>query len=298
MPWQNMSLNTYQKATIRSYQARAHDCIRTYINARKIATLQKEALWYSFQSGGKSLRACLVYSCGSSLGLSLNQLDPLATAIELAHTYSLLHDDLPCMDDDNFRRHRPSHHKAYPQAASILTGDALQAEAISILARTKVVPEQKKISIIQFFSQTLGSEKLIQGQWLDLFSIPNSLEDVQHIHLRKTADLFSFALGATFILKSSQPQSLEIGSQLGQLLGLAFQVQDDLLDHQANFKQLGKLVSSDSKNGRQKGVLAFINEKQAQELLYDLKDRLYNQLACEDLQDSLLALLIFGKILN
>ena len=183
----SLTLNCYDIGQMKLFRARTMSLIEKYLTEKQLCSEQKRALCYTLRSGGKSLRATLAYVLAHSLGIHINQVDSIALATELAHSYSLIHDDLPCMDDDNFRRHRPSHHKAFDQAASVLTGDALQAEAFYVISHCNRISTSHKVFCLQQLSKTLSSEHLIQGQWQDLFDRPQTFSDLKLIHQRKPA---------------------------------------------------------------------------------------------------------------
>ena len=272
--------------------------IKQHIQTLNLSKTQYQALTYSFQSGGKCLRAILGYFCAHSLKLPLPLIDSIAVAVEMTHTYTLIHDDLPAMDDDSFRRHRPSHHKVFPEAASILTGDALQAEAFKVLSKCYNLTNSQKLYTIEKLSNAIGSDCLIKGQWNDLFTEPSNLEQATLIHLRKTGDLFSFVMQSVgFIKRPDKDNTLFF--DIGQLLGLCFQIQDDILDFQSDFKALGKLSSSDKKNQKiNKGIMAFLPYQDALDLLSQKKNLLHTLLNEAELGNTLLEKLIFGKILT
>lgn len=279
------------------YKSRVLGHFEKLLQTKALEKKQAQALSYTLKSGGKSLRANLCYFTAQSLGLRLTQVDDIALATELAHTYSLIHDDLPSMDDDSFRRHRPSHHKAFNEAASILTGDALQAEAFYVLSHSKELNNSQKVHALKELSRTLSSEHLIQGQWKDLFTPPATCREVEFIHLRKTGDLFSFVLTSTAFLKYGEKYQ-DLFYQLGQQLGLAFQIQDDIFDAQGNFATLGKLSSSDNKHGEQKGVTQFLTIDKAEEKIQNIKKSLSTTIEFLGMENTLLPKLIFGKILT
>lgn len=288
----------FERRFAQQLQKRVSCNLKGHFESLSLSTEQHRALTYSFQSGGKSLRALLAYFCAQSLQLHSTLADSVAVAVEMAHTYTLIHDDLPAMDDDSFRRHRPSHHKVFPEAASILTGDALQAEAFKVLSKCRKLTSCQKLYSIEKLSEALGSDCLIKGQWNDLFAQPNNLNQAQAIHLRKTGDLFSFVLQAVGFIKCSKKDEKTF-FEIGQLLGLCFQIQDDLLDFKADFKALGKLESSDSRDDKiDKGVMAFLTYDKACDLLKEKKSGLYALLKKSKLENTLLEKLIFGKILT
>jgi len=206
---------------------------------------------YSTLGGGKRLRPALVYLTGESLGAPLVDLDSAAAAVELIHVYSLVHDDLPAMDDDDLRRGRPTCHRAYDEATAILVGDALQALAFSVLADDSIgnIDAARRLSMIRTLAQAAGTAGMAGGQAVDLAAVGRSLtlEAVENMHRRKTGALIkgSVLLGAigAGIDSGGDFQALEL---FGDEIGLAFQIQDDILDVEGDVAVLGKTTGADA----------------------------------------------------
>lgn len=209
-----------------------------------------QAMKYGLLLGGKRARPFLVYAVGSMLGQSLDQLDTPASAIECIHAYSLIHDDLPAMDDDELRRGKPTCHIKFDEATAILTGDALQTLAFTILADGPLAPnaESQRIKMVSVLAQSSGAQGMCIGQCLDL-SAENkavSLEQLEEIHRNKTGALILGAvrLGAL----AAGEKGLAVMPALdryAKAIGLAFQVQDDILDVVSDTETLGKPQGSD-----------------------------------------------------
>jgi len=215
----------------------------------------KTAIEYVVLSGGKRLRPLLTYLCGEALQIPRNVLDPLACAIELIHCYSLVHDDLPAMDNDDFRRGRPSCHRAFNEATAILVGDGLQTLAIECLA-TELPPHLESarvVNIIRILTHAAGPFGMISGQSLDLSMLSEknvSEAMLKHIHQLKTGDLFS-AIIDMVLATTDEPESVMLALRtFAKHLGLAFQMQDDYLAHVAPPEALGKTKHSDQQNGK------------------------------------------------
>jgi farnesyl diphosphate synthase len=193
----------------------------------------KNAIQYALLNYGKAIRPLLVYGTGLLVGSHRTTLDNPATAVECLHVYSLIHDDLPAMDNDDHRRGKPSCHKAFGEAIAILAGDALQAWAFELLCNTPNISAQQCLTMIKTFSIASGLQGMVGGQALEfsLPDVPHTLAIIEDIHQRKTAALIqaSVELGALTAsdLSSEQYQCLQ---QFGYHLGLAYQIQDDLLD--------------------------------------------------------------------
>jgi len=209
-----------------------------------------EAMRYSALGGGKRLRPTLVYTAGVALGGPLEMLDDPAAAVELIHVYSLIHDDLPAMDDDDLRRGRPSCHKAFDEATAILAGDALQAVAFDLLAgRADQSPAEAfcRLAMVRLLSAGIGVAGMAGGQAIDLESVGHRLDlaALQRMHRLKTGALIetSLLLGAAAagVLSGPKWQALH---EYGAAIGLAFQIQDDILDVTGTTAEIGKVAGA------------------------------------------------------
>lgn len=213
----------------------------------KVPTKLTDAIKYATLNNGKRLRPALLYAIGEALEIPLVQLDRSACAIELIHSYSLVHDDLPAMDDDDLRRGQPTCHIQFDEATAILTGDAQQTLAFQVLSHDETVSDHHKIKLIQLLSQASGVSGMIGGQMIDMQSEGQQLDlpQLKTLHSMKTGALIRTALmmGA---VQSERFASLQSDlSSLGDKIGLAFQVQDDILDIEADTDTLGKPQGSD-----------------------------------------------------
>ena len=209
----------------------------------------KQATHYSVLNGGKRLRPFLVYATGKMLGANKRDLDVLAAAIECIHSYSLVHDDLPAMDDDDLRRGRPTCHIVYGEAHAILAGDALQTLAFDLIANHSFnVPAQQQLKMIAALAKASGIEGMVGGQALDIAATDKlvNLAELERIHKLKTGALLNCAitLGALCAADTNHQTLLQL-KQFGDAIGLAFQVQDDILDIEGDTQVLGKPQGSD-----------------------------------------------------
>lgn len=206
-----------------------------------------QAMRYSVFAGGKRLRPILTLAAAEACGGDEKNSLPPACAVEVMHTYSLVHDDLPCMDDDDLRRGRPTSHKVYGESMAILTGDALLTEAFTILAQTPQTKRYPLKDIILEFSVCGGSRKLIGGQVLDLKGEGQDLTKAQliRIHENKTAALLTTSLRLGGMTANATPRQLAALTDFGYNLGLAFQVIDDILDVTQSTEKLGKTAGKD-----------------------------------------------------
>ena len=233
------------------YQARVNAALDRWIPAQTVApeTLH-EAMRYSVFAGGKRVRPVLVYTSGEAFNAAPAALDACACAVEMVHTYSLIHDDLPAMDDDDLRRGRPTCHKAYGEATAILAGDALQALAFQVLAQDSAitVSAAQRLRMIGILAQAAGPQGMAGGQTIDLEAENRTLnlEELQTMHACKTGALIraSVELGALCATPVDE-QRFDRVSRYAECIGLAFQIQDDVLDIEGDTETLGKPQGSD-----------------------------------------------------
>ena len=210
------------------------------------------AIRYSVTGGGKRIRPAMVYAAGEAMGVSTDLLDIPACAVEMIHAYSLIHDDLPAMDDDDLRRGRPTCHKNFDEATAILAGDALQALAYEILAKDdhKELTPEHRIEMLSLLTEASGAHGMAGGQAVDLASVGKrlTLEQLEHMHQLKTGALIraSVLLGAMCKQDLCQ-QEINMLSDYALCIGLSFQIQDDILDVISDTETLGKPQGSDEK---------------------------------------------------
>jgi farnesyl diphosphate synthase len=197
--------------------------------------------------GGKHLRALMVYAAGETLGVAAEKLDAAACAVELIHAYSLVHDDLPAMDNDDLRRGRPTVHKAYDEATGILVGDALQTSAFEALATTTALDAEQKVRMIRALAHASGSLGMVGGQAVDMASENKTLTlaQLESLHARKTGALILVTCQLAGIAAHAPEATLRALEHYGKCIGLAFQIQDDVLDQIADTATLGKTAGKD-----------------------------------------------------
>jgi farnesyl diphosphate synthase len=209
-----------------------------------------EAMRYATLGGGKRVRACLVYAAGAALGAPVETLDAPACAVELIHAYSLVHDDLPCMDDDDLRRGKPTCHKAYDEATALLVGDSLQTLAFELLAHdaSLAVSPARRLAMIAALARATGSQGMAGGQAIDLASVGKKLAlgELQDMHARKTGALIRAAVRLGALAAESANENLIAAlDHYADAVGLAFQIADDVLDVEGETRVLGKRAGAD-----------------------------------------------------
>ena len=239
-----------------------------------------QALRYSTLNAGKRLRAVLVYLVGEMYNARLEELDVPAAAVELIHAYSLVHDDLPCMDDDDLRRGKPSCHKAYDEATAMLAGDALQSLAFELLGSLE---NGKSTVLTRTLARASGSLGMAGGQALDLQAAGNvtDLDSLQQIHSMKTGALIEAAvLMGAYTAGISDNGQIKLLSEYARALGLGFQIHDDILDVVSDTATLGKKTGADEINGKATypGLIGLEAAKQAAHDAYQQADGALMQL--------------------
>jgi geranylgeranyl pyrophosphate synthase len=209
-----------------------------------------EAMRYSTLAGGKRVRPVLVYATGEAFGAPLELLDPAAASVELIHVYSLVHDDLPAMDNDDLRRGRPTCHRAFDEATAILVGDALQARAFEVLANAPAaISAVARLEMLRVLADAIGTRGMAGGQAIDLEAVKQTLQEpaLERMHRQKTGALIqaSVLLGAISSGALSAPERAAL-EKFGAEIGLAFQIQDDILDVEGTTISLGKRAGADA----------------------------------------------------
>ena len=209
-------------------------------------TLQS-SMTYSVNAGGKRIRPLLVLATLEDLGATSKDALKVACAVELIHAYSLIHDDLPCMDDDDFRRGKLTNHKVYGEAMAVLAGDALQAIAFETLTDLPNTSPKVAIKLIRLLTIASGARGMVAGQVLDIEGEEKvlTLQELENVHLNKTGALLSFCIEAAAILAEVDEEKMHHLKAFAKNIGLAFQIQDDILDVTSTTEELGKNAGSD-----------------------------------------------------
>ncbi|MBM7071821.1 (2E,6E)-farnesyl diphosphate synthase [Shewanella sp. 202IG2-18] len=292
--------DTELKVSLASYQQRVNQIIESHIDALpNHAPRLKEAMKYCTVLGGKRIRPFLVYSIGEMLNVKLEQLDACAAAIECIHAYSLVHDDLPAMDDDDLRRGQPTVHIAYDEATAILVGDALQSLAFEALTHDDSgLSASQQLSMLKVLSKAAGYSGMCGGQAIDLASTNKriDLDELSELHALKTGALISCAVELALIASDAEKNTKESLRTFAKKIGLAFQVQDDILDITSTTEELGKPQGSDTDANKSTfpSLLGLEQAKlTAEQLINDalsaLADLPYNSKIIEDFAQYLVA---------
>ncbi len=213
-----------------------------------------EAMRYSTLGGGKRVRALLAYAAGDFCGAELGKIDIPAAAVEIIHAFSLVHDDLPCMDDDDLRRGKPTTHKQYGDAMALLVGDSLQSLAFQLISQDKLLKSAtQKLQMLHILALASGSRGMAGGQAIDIESIgiPLTREELEQMHIHKTGALIrAAALLGAYSADNPDEEKVKTIDHFAKAIGLAFQVVDDILDAEADTKTLGKTAGKDALNNK------------------------------------------------
>jgi len=212
-----------------------------------------EAMRYAVLDGGKRVRPLLVFAAGELAGADVSRLNIAAAAVELIHAYSLVHDDMPCMDDDVLRRGKPTCHVQYDEATALLVGDSLQTMAFQLLAEHRLNDEAyRQLDMVKLLAVASGSRGMAGGQAIDLASVGKALTlpELESMHIHKTGALIRAAVLLGAHCGSVSPAQLDKLNHFGKLIGLAFQVVDDVLDCEADTATLGKTAGKDADNDK------------------------------------------------
>lgn len=210
----------------------------------------QEAMRYSLLAGGKRVRPVMTLAFCDMLGGQWREALPFACALELVHTYSLIHDDLPCMDDDDLRRGRPTCHKVYGETMAVLAGDALQGEAFGLIAAAPAMTAQQRIDAVAVLSAACGGGGMVAGQVLDMDHLAQGEADLRLLHRLKTGAMLQAAAELGCVAAGADDGLRQRARDYGCHIGLAFQVRDDVLDVVADQGELGKPIGSDRAEGK------------------------------------------------
>lgn len=253
-----------------------------------------KSMYYSVLAKGKRLRPIMCLEACRICGGNIEDAIPTACAIEMLHAQSLIHDDLPCMDNDDFRRGNPTNHKVFGEAIAVLAGDALLSLAPQIIIqKSKNLDDKTKLKLIEEYCITAGAYGLIAGQVVDIESEGKeiSADTLEFIHTHKTADLFKFALKAGAIIANANIEKINAMEEIGQKLGFAFQICDDILDETSTFEEMGKTLGKDKQAGKSTYTAIFGLEKARKEVVC-LLENVYDIMAKYEMESGILSEII------
>lgn len=249
----------------------------------------KKAMAYSLQAGGKRIRPLYTLAVLQELNVKSEDAIVVACTIEMIHTYSLIHDDLPCMDDDDLRRGKPTNHIVFGEALAVLAGDALVTLAFGIIARLHNLTAEQKVHLTDQLSNAAGAEGMVGGQVLDMLGEGKSLSltELEEVHVNKTGALLSFSILAGGIIANAKEDIMQALKDYAFHIGLAFQIQDDILDIEGTSEELGKTAGKDvlSEKNTYPSILTLNGAKEQLQKHYSLAIK---ALQSVDLQEGLL----------
>ena len=270
----NLSTTTQNNSNLESFfQQRVNRFLKTHTKSNNIID---ESIVYALEAPGKRVRPTLLYLVSDALSLELDHADAIAGALETIHTYSLVHDDLPCMDDDDLRRGQPSLHKKYNEATAVLAGDAMQSMAIEMLLDNQHFTEKQNNLLAKMLLETIGSKGMILGQALDIEYESREANESEILLMceLKTGLLIEFCFLAPLMIANTTNEKWK---RLGKIVGISFQLIDDLLDLQETSENLGKKSQKDITRNKKNYPISF-GEKKTDELLDAYKTEANNLL--------------------
>lgn len=238
-----------------------------------------ESMHYSLTAGGKRIRPMLVLEFCRISGGNIEKTLPVACAIEMLHTYSLIHDDLPCMDNDALRRGKPTNHVVYGECTATLAGDALQAEAFGTIARSQL-PAEARVTCVEILADAVGSDGMCAGQYLDMVGEHKLLseDELNDINSRKTGSLLTAACRMGVAAAGGNKAMLDAAAQYGACVGAAFQIRDDILDVISTSEELGKPIGSDAQEHKNT-YMTLLGEYKCMQMIEKLTDQAKNAVA-------------------
>ena len=277
------------KAYLKTHQERVDAALSRYLPGEETLPAQlHKAMRYSVFAGGKRVRPILMIAACEAVGGDIEAVLPAACAMEMIHTYSLIHDDLPAMDDDDFRRGRPTNHKVFGDATAILAGDALLTEAFNLLSASESaenIAAETRLQVLNIMARCAGSMGMVGGQVVDMEAEGRDIDlpTLQYIHTHKTGALILASLQCGALLGGGSQDQFDALSRYGETAGLAFQVADDILDVIGDQEVLGKDVGSDQARGKAT-YPALMGLEEAQRRAQELKDLAIEALDLFDLR--------------
>ncbi|EJS71505.1 hypothetical protein ICW_01370 [Bacillus wiedmannii] len=263
----------------------------SYANELQCPNVLREAMAYSLGAGGKRLRPLLLFATLQAFGKERNLGIGAACALEMIHTYSLVHDDLPCMDDDDLRRGKPTNHKVFGEAMAVLAGDGLLTYAFQVIMayEQKEISAEKKVRLVLELAKAAGPEGMVGGQVADMEAEGKQLtiDELEYIHKHKTGKLLEFAVLAGSILSDATEEQEEKLLAFAKYIGLAFQIRDDILDVEGTEEEIGKPIGSDVSNEKSTYTTLFTVDR-AKDILEETIAKAKGAIGSLQLQDEYL----------
>jgi geranylgeranyl diphosphate synthase type II len=263
----------------------------SYANELQCPNVLREAMAYSLEAGGKRLRPLLLFATLQAFGKEKNLGVGAACALEMIHTYSLVHDDLPCMDDDDLRRGKPTNHKVFGEAMAVLAGDGLLTYAFQVIMayEQKEISAEKKVRLVLELAKAAGPEGMVGGQVADMEAEGKQLtiDELEYIHKHKTGKLLEFAVLAGSILSNATEEQEEKLLEFAKYIGLAFQIRDDILDVEGTEEEIGKPIGSDVSNEKSTYTTLFTVDR-AKDILEETIAKAKDAISSLQLQDEYL----------
>jgi len=244
-----MDKNVYQER-YEAYRLAVEDYLNTLFADKPHWADLYEAMRYSLLSGGKRIRPVLTLEFANLAGLDWKLALPMACGLELVHTYSLIHDDLPCMDDDDLRRGKPTNHKVYGETLAVLAGDALQPAAFRLMLTAPKLEVEQRAACALILAEAAGEKGMVAGQVIDTLHAPGTEEALTEVHRLKTGAMIAGACKLGVAAAGGSEEMLAAAEEYGYQLGMAFQIRDDMLDVIGNVDDFGKPIGSDKEEGK------------------------------------------------
>lgn len=237
---------------IRLFIKQVESTIQHHLDNSEVSNTVKSASLYSVNAGGKRFRPYLLFSTLQALNVNMEQGIKAAAALEMIHTYSLIHDDLPAMDDDNLRRGNPTNHIVFGEAAAILAGDNLLTESFNLLSNDTLLDSDVRLKVVQILSECAGQNGMIGGQMLDIEAEDHaiSLSELENIHKYKTGQLITAPVKMACVIGGVEQHIKNILNQFSEKLGIIFQIRDDILDVTGDVSKTGKNTGSDERKDK------------------------------------------------
>ena len=286
-------MNNYTKKTLNEYISFTESTLKkfSYKNKLGLQSSVADAMDYSLEAGGKRIRPVLVLAFCHMCGGDYRKAAAPAAAIEMIHTFSLIHDDLPCMDNDDFRRGKPSCHKKFGEACAVLAGDALAIRPFQVIAESEL-NDSMKIKLIAELACSSGAEGMIGGQIIDMENEQRSTvngENLRMMYALKTGRLIKTSCVMGCIAAEASDEQVKNAEEYAHCLGLAFQIIDDILDAQSTAEELGKSVGSDARDGKTT-FLSFMSADEARSYARRVTDAAIDAVAGYKGSETLVAL--------